>query len=207
MIDERYCEFTEIIAAAGRGKTTLLINILETKLKAGERSLVIVPDLSEPAWFNYPTIMSDDLETEFNPDFKGILCIEYEEKVTFPFIYKLFKEAKLKDLNLVLDDPFYCDPTPESHIMKILARKRQYMIDIFSNAHSYDRVPPKFFTYITLFCLGYTEASILNRKEELAEFYSAHVQKKAEIDRIANVPKGHPNYYYFEFYKKDCSSL
>ena len=206
-MDNRYCEFVEIIAAPGRGKTHQLIQILETKLNAGERSLVIVPDGSEPAWFNYPTIFSDDLEEKFNPNFKGILCIEYEEKLTLPFVYKLFKEGKLKDLNFVLDDPFYCDPRPEPEIRKILARKRQYMIDCFSNAHSYDRVPPLFFSYITIFGLGYTETGIVNRREQLEPDYTSHVQKRGEVNAIANVEKDNINYHHFQYYRRDGKNI
>jgi hypothetical protein len=201
---KRYADFTEIIGTAGRGKTTQLLNILNYKVqKKGERCLVVIPDGSEKAWFDYPTIFSDDLETDFDINFEGILCIEYEENLTFPFLYKKFKHDGLANLNLVLDDPFYAEGRPEKEIRMILARKRQWAIDIFSNSHSYDQVPPIFFPYITIFGLGYTEAEIVNRRKQLGEHFDIHCRMRNAVNKFAGLDKSKPEYYNFVYFLKN----
>lgn len=215
MVKNRYAEFFEIIADPGRGKTELLINALLSKLRSGDRALIVLPDQSEPAWFpfyreskptaKYPFIINnlidaDELEEKFNPNFEGIQLIEFEEKSTFPLLYKYFKAGQLKNLNLVFDDPQYLGSKPEKEMIRILSRKRQYSCDIWSNAHSHDQVPNSFFQYITVYGLGHTSAEIINRKDQLPK---SHLTIKKEVDRIANVERGNPKYYFFTFYKKD----
>lgn len=202
MSQNRYADFITFVAAPGRGKTKLLIDAIKQKLKNGERVLVVLPDQSEPAWFPWYTngvIDAEDLEKKFNPNFKGVCLVEYEEKLTFPFLYKLFKSGKLKDLDLVLDDPQYVGEKPEKELIRILSRKRQHGTDIWSNFHSHDQIPTKFFQYITIYGVGYTEAEIILRKEQLGE---VHKKIKQQVDSIANVPKGHKNYYHFHFCNK-----
>lgn len=204
----RFADFTEIIASPGRGKTTELIKILEHKVKnKGERCLVVLPDTSEKAWWNYPMIFSDDLESDFDKNFKGIVTIEYEENITFPFLYEQFKYEGLNNLNLVLDDPFYAEGRPEKQIRMILARKRQYGIDIFSNAHSYDQVPPIFFPYITIFGVGYIEAEIKNRRLELGEDFNTHVNIRRQVNNYAGINKNDPKYHTFYYFKRNGEKI
>jgi hypothetical protein len=204
----RYADFTEIIATAGRGKTTQLLNILKHKVERNnERCLVVIPDGSEKAWFDYPTIFHDDLETDFDPNFTGIVCIEYEENITFPFLYDQFKNHGLSNLNLVLDDPHYAEGRPEKEIRMILARKRQWAIDIFSNAHSYDQVPPIFFPYITIFGLGYTEAEIVNRRKQLGMDYETHCRIRQQVNDYAGRDNSRPEYFNFIYFLKNGEIL
>lgn len=198
---ERHPEFVEIIAAPARGKSTDLEKIINSK--PNERFLVIIPDTSEPLWHKYPVINGDDLEEEFDPNFEGVLCIEQEEKVTFPYLYQLFKDEELKGLNLILDDPVYAEEYCEKELIRILKRKRQYDIDIFSTSHSYDEVPPKFFSFITIFSLGYTEGELKNRKGNLGSAYNVHLQYHEEINAIAGTDKSDPNYYYRRAFRKN----
>lgn len=203
---ERVEEFAVIIGAPDRGKTTIEVNKILEKLAVGERTIVIIPDQSEKAWYPYyPVINAEKLETNFDVNFTGIVIIEYEEKVTFPFLYNLFEKKIIKDLNLVLDDPFYVEEgRPEKELMRIIKRKRQYSIDIFTTSHDFDNIPKAFFTYLTTFCLLYTSAPIINRLRQVSEGILKH---KKEIDNIANVPKGHPNYHYKRWFKKDGKLL
>jgi hypothetical protein len=205
---ERYADFTEFISAQGRGKTKNLVDILKYKVEVkGERAIVILPDTSEPAWFDYPIIYSDDLEETFDKDFKGIICIEYEENETFEFLYNQFKRSGLKRLNFVLDDPYYVEGRPEKPLIRILARKRQYEIDIFSNAHSYDQVPAIFFPYISIFAVGFTETEIVNRKQQLGADYPVHCKLRRNINAYAGTDKTNKNYYNFLFFKRNGEIL
>lgn len=196
-------DFIEIIAAPGRGKTTLLINALKERLKNGDRVLIVLPDQSEAAWVpfikRFGVINAENLEEQFNPNFKNVCLVEFEEKITFEFLFNQFKKGVLKDLILVLDDPQYLNSSPEKALIRILSRKRQFKADIFSNAHSFDQVPQKFFQYITLYGLGHTTAEIILRKDQLPK---AIIDLKKRVDNISNVPKGKPNYYYYEFFNK-----
>jgi hypothetical protein len=201
MNNDRYPEFVEIIAAPGRGKSTDLEKVINSK--ANERFLVIIPDTSEPLWHKYPLINGDDIEEEFNPDFEGVLCVEQEEKLTFPYLYKLFKEEKLKGLNLILDDPVYAEEYCEKELVRILKRKRQYDIDIFSTSHSYDEVPPKFFSFITIYSLGYTEGELNNRRGNLGSSYSKHLEHHNEVNRLAGIDKSKPEYYLRRAFRKN----
>lgn len=207
MENQRYGEFIEIIGAPGRGKTKLLVDSLNLKVKQGDRALVVLPDQSEEAWFPYfPVIEAEDLEQKFDPNFKGICLIEWEEKLTFPFLLDLFKTRKLKNLNLVLDDPTYAaSPNqPEKELIRILSRKRQYCLDVWSNAHSYDQVPKQFFQYITIYGLMFTSAEIKNRLGEVPH----HVPIKKRVDSIAGQRKdNNPNYHYCEFFYKNGEKL
>lgn len=207
MTNDRYSHFTFIAGAPGRGKTTVLLQLLTQLVNGGDRALVILPDQSEPAWFPYyPVINAEDLEEQFNPNFTGICCIEWEEKITFPFLLKLFKKGLLKDLNLVLDDPTYAaSPNrPEKELIRIMSRKRQYCIDIWSNAHSYDQIPQTFFQYITVYGLMFTDGEIINRLNQVPH----HVPIKKRIDAIAGQRKeNNPNYHYIEFFTKDGEKL
>ncbi len=201
---ERYADFTEFISAQGRGKTKQLIDILNFKVNSkGERALVILPDMSEQAWFDYPTIYADDLEELFDKDFTGVVCIEYEENQTFPFLYNQFKYEGLKRLNLVLDDPHYVEGRPEKELIRILARKRQYEIDIFSNAHSYDQVPAIFFPYISIFAVGFTETEIVNRKQQLGGDFPIHSKLRKSINFYAGTDKTKPEYFNFLYFKRN----
>ena len=203
---ERAEEFVVIIGASDRGKTTTELGIIKAILSAGERTIVIVPDQSEKAWYSYyPVINAEKLESDFDVNFTGIKILEYEDKVTFPFLYNLFEKGIIKDLNIVLDDPFYVEEgRPEKELMRIIKRKRQYSIDIFTTAHDFDNIPKAFFTYLTVFGLHYTSAPIINRLRQVSE---GILRQKKQIDNIANVPKGHKNYHYKRLFKKDGTEL
>ena len=203
---ERLEEFAVIIGAPGRGKTTTEVNVIQQKLKVDERTIVVVPDQSEKAWYPYyPVINADKLEKDFDVNFTGVKIIEYEEKSTFPFLYDLLEKGIIKDLNIVLDDPFYVEEgRPEKELMRIIKRRRQYSIDVFTTAHDFDNIPKAFFTYLTVFGLMYTSAPIINRVKQVSE---GILQHKKEIDKIANVPFGHPNYHYIRWFKLDGTLL
>ena len=206
-IKERIAHFIMILGAQGRGKTTVLLDALKHKISLEDRALVILPDQSEKAWFPYyPVINSEDLEEQFDPNFKGICLIEWEEKITFPFLLKLFKSGKLKNLNLVLDDPQYMLPPnrPEKEIIRICSRTRQYGIDIWSNAHGYDQIPPSFISYITVYGLMYTRGDIINRADQLGH----HAPIVKRVNQIAGeTPENNPNFHYIEFFNKNGEKL
>ncbi len=202
---ERFSHFIAVVGAPGRGKTTLLIEALLKKIDMGDRALVIVPDRNEQIWYPYyPVINADNLEKSFNPNFKGICVIEYKKGVTFKFLLKMFESGKLKDLNLVLDDPNYARRNPEEEIITILSRLRQFQTDAWTNGHSIDYLPPDFFQYITIYGIMYTRAEIKNRLDEVPHL----VDVKRRVDRTAGEKReGNPNYHYVEFVNKEGEEI
>lgn len=203
---KRLEEFIAIIGAPGRGKTTALINTIKAKLRAGERTIVIVPDQSESAWFPYyPVINAESLKEKFNVNFKGILIVEYEEKLTFPFLYNLLQNGIIKNLNIVFDDPFYVEEgRPEKALMRIIKRRRQYSADVFTTSHSMDNIPKVFFPYLTAFGLLPTDAPIENRVKQVSKKI---IQHKEEIDDIGDVKFGHKNYHYMRWFRRNGELL
>jgi len=199
-------EFAVIIGAPGRGKSTSLLDIIKAKQSVGERTIVVVPDQSEKTWYPYyPVINAEDLDSKFDLKFKGVQIIEYEEKITFPFLYDLLKSGKLRDLNLVLDDPFYVEEgRPENQLMRIIKRRRQNKLDVFTTAHDFDNIPKAFFAYLTVFGLHYTSAPIKNRKDQVSYEIKKH---KLEIDIQANVDRSNPEYYHKRFFRLDGTLL
>lgn len=200
---ERIALFTMILGAQGRGKTTLMLNAIKHKLSLGGRALVVLPDQSEKAWYPYyPVINSDELEEKFNPNFTGVCLIEWEDRITFPFLLKKFKAGILKDLDLVLDDPQYMLPPnrPEKEVIRLCSRTRQYGVDIWSNAHGYDQIPLPFIQYITTYGLMYTRGDITNRANQLGH----HIPIMQRVNEIAGESRtNNPNYHYVEFFTKD----
>lgn len=201
---DRYAEFFAFVGAPGRGKTTQLIQAIEFKLSKGDRALVIVPDLKEKAWFPYfaknGIIASEDLEEKFNPNFKGVQLVEYEEKITFPFLQKLFKKNDLKNLNLVLDDPWYIEGRPEQDLLKVVKRARQMSCDVWTNAHHLDQIPQALIPYITVYGLMYTRGPIVLRRKQLGHLEEA----KMYVDRVAGVSRTNKlKYHHIAYIKED----
>lgn len=189
----RSAEFTEIIGQPRCGKTTFLLNTINDLVKNGDRALIIDPDGAEPAWFKFPIIE----KSSFDPEFKGIKVMQYEDDETFDFLLDQMQTGKLKNLNLVLDDAnVYAESHIEQPLKTILRRKRQYMVDIWATAHGYTDVPPKFFTFITQYVLFETSDEIDRRKKEIPSF-EKHLEIKRRVD-LTN--KKTP--YYKEFFNK-----
>ena len=205
MFDKRYAYFLALISARGRGKTTILNNIVKKAISKGDRVLVIVPDLGESAWFEYPVLLEDEFEAQFDPNFKGVLVVKYDVLggTTVPFIYHLVNQLKLKDLTLIFDDPKYFQNSPPPELDLLLSRCRQSSIDLVTTVHGYDQIPPPFFTYLTSFGLGYTTSAILNRRPHLSDNYGAHVKARQKINQLANVERDNKNYYTFKIFPID----
>ena len=143
MTNERYSHFIAVVGAPGRGKTTLVVNGITQKIKKGDRALIIIPDRNEKAWYPYynQLVEPENIE-DFNPNFKGVCVMEYKKGVTFQYLLPLMQKGVLRDLNVVLDDPYYAHRNPEEQLITMLSRQRQFQIDTWTNAHGFDQLPP-----------------------------------------------------------------
>jgi hypothetical protein len=206
MSKERPAEVFAIIGAPNRGKTTFLIDKLTYLMdNCNDRVLLIVPELNEKAWFPFfkdnPLLeFGCNLEEKFNPTWKGVQIMEYEEDVTFPFLWEKLRSCQeFKNFNLVLDDPIYMEERPEKKIPYVIKRKRQNEFDVWTTAHSFDDLPRKLLSLITVYIVGHTLDEITLRKTQLGHFTPI----KNRINQETNVPFGNKAYHIFKAFHRD----
>ena len=204
---QRNRDFLTIIAAQGRGKTTKLMELINSRLKQNERFIVIVPDTSEPTWFPYEIIFADELEQNFDVNFTGVICLEFEFKKTIPFLADLMKNNKLKSFSLVMDDPSFVEDYQDKELKYIMSRRRQFDFDMFTTGHTYDSLPPLFYRYLSLFCISHIDSPISLRTKHLGENYHFHKNKIIEVNRLTGNDKEKKCYHNFYVFRKNGKNL
>lgn len=189
---KRQPKMFSIFAKPGAGKTTKLIEIIKRKVAAGDRAIVVDPDGAEEAWDQFKRYESI---TQVPDNFKGVVVVEWQEKVTFANIRNRCmardaqgndtKRPKWGNFMLVLDDPnTYAHPNVEDELQNLLRRKRQYGIDIWTTAHGWSECPQGFLRFIDVYILGPTSATPQERAGLLGgrEVVARHQQAKNVID-------------------------
>jgi len=200
-------------AMPGAGKTDILIDLVNRKLKASTRALIVDPDGAEQKWDRFKRIEGGI--TQLDPKFTGAVVIDYDEKAkgvegTFEFLWnKLIKPGKLKNFTLVLDDPnVYAKDKLIPELTNLLRRKRQHNYEILTTAHSWGETPKSFLRFIDIFLLGPTATGPEDRKDILGPAKTAkHLQWKAKADAEARAAKAAGRKHRFFAFDKDGESL
>lgn len=112
----------------------------------------------------------------------------------FDAIYKHFTGGLL-----VCDDPLtYTPKNLEDHpLKKILGRRRQMRCDVLFMAHSFMRLPPMFFSYVTDYVVYNTDlGDVDKRKTDLGQHYAKIRQMVQNANHAAA-----QNPHYCEIYK------
>ncbi|NCC99483.1 MAG: AAA family ATPase [Bacteroidia bacterium] len=167
-----------LIGTNGTGKSTLAVQLMERQ----KRGLMILPTFDDWAM----KFDESKCATKFDFAFVGIRhhIAEGKSEELFDSIYRNFRDGVL-----VCDDPVvYINKNLDDHPIKnILARRRQIKCDVVFVAHSFFRIPPIFFEYITDYVI-YNTTNATKRKNELGQHYEAieriinNVSKKAKKD-------------------------
>ena len=170
-----------IVGVNGTGKTTFLReNIVIPMSKAGNRVLIVTPDICE--W--------NDIS----------LLNNYEEIATFTGIKRMIeKKGRLEKIKkyysdgvLIFDDcRMYINAQSDDFMRWLQIRRRHVGIDFFSVFHSLEQIPPIYFTFISRIILFHSLGNIKKRGNEIDDYILAEIAKaKAEI--LNEVNKGNP---------------
>jgi len=186
-----------VVAEPGAGKTDLLMEMVERKLKAGMRVLIIDPDGGEEKWDRYPRLKGDHQIETLDPNFTGAIVCTYDEAGkdengkthidTFDYLYfKLLKPKKLRNLVLVLDDPnVYAIDKPPTGLKKCMRRKRQSNMPILITAHNWGETPMGAIRFIDYWVLGPTASGPEERSSVLKAMVKVHAKYKQQADAEA----------------------
>lgn len=202
-----------VMAMPGAGKTTKLVEVVQAKLKAGGRVLIIDPDGAEEAWDRFKRLEGGI--KKLKPDFKGAVVVDYDEKQgkedgTFEHLWKeLIKPGKLKNFTLVLDDPnVYAKDRLIPELTNLLRRKRQHNYDIITTSHGHGETPRSFIRFIDVWVLGPTSMGPEDRKDLLGNDKTRlHNQWKTKADAEGREAKAKGRKHRFFAFDKDGLAL
>jgi predicted ATPase len=185
-IKERISRLVLVIGTNGTGKTTFLLKAV-TAAAATRRVLVVDFENAERAWQPFEEI--DPADREAMLTFTGVRRINWakHDDATLSLLRKYYRNGIL-----VLDDcRTYLKASMEDELHQLLIRRRQYMLDIFVVAHSFQDVPPKFYQFSTDVVLFRITRPIDDRKRMLAN----PTQILAAHERIQRQAQTNPHYY------------
>lgn len=177
-----------LIGANGTGKSTLAVTLMNRQ----PRGLILLPSFDNWAVQFAPCACAR--KSDF--DFVGIhhRIMDSGNIAAFDAIYKHFTDGLL-----VCDDPLtYTPKNLEEHpLKKILGRRRQMRCDVLFMAHSFMRLPPMFFSYVTDYVVYNTDlGDVDKRKTDLGQHYTKIRQMVQNANRAAA-----QNPHYCEIYK------
>ncbi len=175
-----------VIGTNGTGKTTYLFKVVQA-VKGFRRVLVVDFENAERVWQSFKEI--DPADRSEMMAFQGIRRINWaqHDDATLRLLRNFYRNGIL-----VFDDcRTYLKANLEDELHQLLIRRRQYMLDIFVVAHSFQDVPPKFFQFSTDIVLFRIARPIDDRKRMLAN----PTQVLAAHDRIQRLSQANPHYH------------
>ena len=179
-----------IVGTNGTGKTTYLLQTLSAVSKS-RRAIVVDYENAEKAWQPFDELDLSDRDAVAS--FTGIRRVNWalHEDESLSLIKKYYRNGIL-----VLDDcRTYLKSSLEDQLHQLLIRRRQYMLDVFAVAHSFQDIPPRFFQFTTHVVLFRITRPLDDRKKMLANPASV-AEALARIDA-----KSKTNPHYFELIK------
>lgn len=185
-MEERKAKCICIIGTNGTGKSTLAVQLMQQQ----RSGLMILPTFDDWAAQFPQTNCSGRADLSYD----GIRhhVMDSDSKVIFSKIFQYYRDGII-----VCDDPIvYIPKNLDDHPLKnILARRRQISCDIVFVAHTFKRVPPMLFDYITEFII-FNTVNASSRKNELGANYEI-IEKI--IKRVAY--KAKTDAHYCEIFK------
>lgn len=187
-----------VLGTNGVGKTSRIIEIIRLYLKIDKPVLICVSDDAEAKLEDIPLISTiEEIKT-----FTGVAKIIVED-VSF---FNEFREAFLKNKErfggcLILDDARLFLSSRDEPVLKLMRKRRQLNVDIYSIFHAFDgETPPSYWPFVTRVILFKTFSDY---KKSLAKMdgQSKDLIIKA-IDRI-NAEYGNNPYVFEEVVLRD----
>jgi len=160
-----------IVGTNGTGKSTVVGRLIDKKLEAGGRALIVSNHQNE--WTDTEQIdLSDKKEIR---NFTGTRRTHLLPK-QLPLL------LNIHNCIIVFDDARnFISAKTDDALNNLQISRRQKMIDIVVVAHSFSQMPISFFTFATHYILFKTVVSAKNRKN-----YVADIDKVLDVEQRVN---------------------
>lgn len=175
-----------VIGTNGTGKTTYLFKAMQA-VKGFRRVLVVDFENAERAWQPFKEI--DPADRDDMIGFHGIRRINWAQYGDGTL--QLLRRHYRNGIIIFYDCRTYLKASMEDELHQLLIGRRQYMLDFFVVAHSFQDVLPKFFQFTTDIVLFRITRPIDDRKRML----SNPTQVIAAHERIQRNAQTNPHYH------------